>query len=258
MATDNTPIEMNPEKMTERDRARLAARRAALDLFPTYGTEAGPQTNPRFSPRRTPDAWAISNAVAQVWRQATYFSPIGDTDRFFPVYARFDNQGRLHNETGPAMEFSDGFRVYFVRGIEVGRLAVESPDQIPVALIRDCKNIEQRRILIDLYGKDKYIAGLGLKPIHRDDFGELYKAEIPGDEPLTMVKVVNSTPEPCATCGHAAKEGEMKIGQVCACGAPLKYKDYWMCVPFTVTTAREAVAWTFGKAANSYKPIRET
>lgn len=258
MATDNSPLNVDPATMTERDRARLAARRAALDLFPTYGTEAAVVQGKRFVPRSTPDAWALSNAVTQVWRQATYFSPIGDTTRFFPVVARFDEQGRLHNATGPAIEFSDGFLVFFIHGIEVGRQAIESPASIPINLIRDCKNIEQRRILIDLYGKDRYILGLGLKPIHRDDFGELYRADIPNDEPLCMVKVLNSTPEPCAKCGTVTKEIDARVGGRCDCGTPFVYKDYWMCVPFTVQTAREAVAWTFSKSAEGYRPLRET
>lgn len=252
--TDKDPLNMDPETITERDRARLAARRAAEELFPSYGTEAVPK---RFSPRGVPDAWALSHSIAAVWRQATYFSPIGDTNRFFPVSVHLDGEGRLHNESGPAMEFSDGFKVYFIRGIEVGRLAIEDPSAIPIAAIRDCKNIEQRRILIERYGRENYIKALGLKPVHKDDFGELYHATIPGDETLAMVKVMNSTPEPCG-CGRVFQD-HVILGPTCPdCGAPIHYKDYWMCVPFTVRTAREAVAWTFGKDGNTYRPQRET
>lgn len=50
-----------------------------------------------------------------------------------------------------------------------------------------------------------------------------------------MVKVVNSTPEP---------DGSMK--------------DYFLRVPPTVKTAREACAWTFGKSENDYAPMIET
>jgi hypothetical protein len=50
-----------------------------------------------------------------------------------------------------------------------------------------------------------------------------------------MVHVVNKTPEPDGS-----------------------YKDYFLCVPPTMRTAREAVAWTFGLDADAYKPLVET
>lgn len=234
LMADKSPINMNPETMTPQDRARLAARRAAEALLPAYGTEAA-KTVKTFTPRRTPDAFAIANAVVTVWRQVSYFSPKGDSEDLFPVYARFDRQGRLHCMDGPAIEFSDGFKVYFVKGIEVGEYAIHNPTAIPVEMIRDCKNIEQRRILIECYGRERYIEALKLKPIHKDDWGELYRAEIPNDEPLCMVKVVNSTPEPDGT-----------------------YKDYWLCVPPSITTARAAVAWTFQKTEETYNPKIQT
>jgi hypothetical protein len=63
----------------------------------------------------------------------------------------------------------------------------------------------------------------------------LFRKELAGDEPLVMVKVVNATPE-----------------------ADGSFKDYFLRVPPTVQTAREAVAWTFGKAADDYGPVKES
>jgi hypothetical protein len=34
--------------------------------------------------------------------------------------------------------------------------------------------------------------------------------------------------------------------------------DHWLRVPPTMRTAKEAVAWTFGQAPESYDPIVET
>ena len=50
-----------------------------------------------------------------------------------------------------------------------------------------------------------------------------------------MVEVVNSTPEP---------DGSRKT--------------YFLRVPPTITTAREAVAWTFALGAGEYRPAVET
>jgi len=223
--------------MTEIDRARLAAHRAAKALFPTYGTEAIHYRGDvaPFKPRTQPDAWALSNNVLTVWRQACYFSPIGDKSDFFPVTVHFNQTGSLHSTKGPAITFSDGLKVYFIRGIEVGELAVMRPHEIPISMIRDCKNIEQRRILIDCYGKENYISSMGLKPIHQDDWGQLFRAEIPNDEPLCMLKVVNNTPE---------KDGT--------------YKDYWLCVPSSITTAKAGVAWTWARAEQAFNPVQRS
>lgn len=234
---DTEPINVNPETMTSVDRARLAAHRAAKALFPTYGTEAVHYRGDAapFSPRRQPDPWTLSNSLLTVWRQACFFSPIGDKASFFPVTAHFNEAGLFHNTKGPAIIFSDGMKIYFIKGIEVGETAVMSPKDIPIAMIRDCKNVEQRRILIECYGKDNYIAAMGLKPIHQDDWGQLFHAEVPNDEPLCMVKVVNNTPE---------KDGS--------------YKDYWLCVPPSITTAKAAVAWTWAKDEKSFNPVQRS
>src|SRR5882672_780551 len=140
---DTEPINTDTATMTEIDRARLAAHRAAKALFPTYGTEAIHYRGDvaPFKPRTQPDAWALSNNVLTVWRQACYFSPIGDKSDFFPVTVHFNQTGSLHSTKGPAITFSDGLKVYFIRGIEVGELAVMRPHEIPISMIRDCKNI---------------------------------------------------------------------------------------------------------------------
>jgi hypothetical protein len=77
--------------------------------------------------------------------------------------------------------------------------------------------------MIERYGMARYLADSGATLIHQDELGELYRADLPGDEPLVMVKVLNSTPEPDQS-----------------------RKAYFLRVPPTLTRARDAVAWTFG------------
>jgi hypothetical protein len=88
---------------------------------------------------------------------------------------------------------------------------------------------------MERYGLDRFIGDSGARAIHRDDFGTLWRKDIPGDEPLVMVGVVNSTPE-----------------------ADGSYKDYFLRVPPSVKTAKEAVAWTCGKTAPEYAPMVES
>jgi hypothetical protein len=71
--------------------------------------------------------------------------------------------------------------------------------------------------------------------VQRDEAGVLWRIELEGDEPLVMVEVVNSTPEPDGT-----------------------HRTYWLRVPPRTRTAREGVAWTFGLEEADYVPERET
>lgn len=79
------------------------------------------------------------------------------------------------------------------------------------------------------------VGDAGAKELHRDDYGTLYRAELPGDEPLVMVKVVNSTAEPDGS-----------------------FKDYFLRVPPQTRTAREAVAWTFEHEPADYELAQQT
>jgi hypothetical protein len=67
-----------------------------------------------------------------------------------------------------------------------------------------------------------------------DDYGKLWRCELPGDEPLVMVEVVNATPEPDGTSA-----------------------TYLLRVPPTTRTAKQAVAWTFGMTADDYHPAAQ-
>jgi len=138
-----------------------------------------------------------------------------------------DNENRLHNENGPAVKFrgeNNASNVYAVHGVRVSKKVIDR--DYGVAEIESENNAEVRRVMIDLYGQSKYIVDSGAQVVHTDDFGTLYRKEIPGDEPLMMVKVVNSTQEPDGT-----------------------FKDYWIRVDPNayggLKTARAAVASTW-------------
>ena len=106
----------------------------------------------------------------------------------------------------------------------------------------------------------------GAQLLHEDDFGKLYRKEIADDEPLVMVRVLNPTPEPDGTLseqearaafGNALVDRNLsamvRIGFASRMERP-RFKEYWLRVPPTVRTAREAVAWTFDMPASKYQP----
>jgi hypothetical protein len=117
----------------------------------------------------------------------------------------------------------------------VPAFVVVRPDWITIKHIDDEQNAEVRRVMIERYGQARYLFDSGAKEIHADDFGTLYRREFQDDEPLVMVKVVNSTREPDGS-----------------------FKDYFLRVPPNVLTAREAVAWTFESEPDGYAPAVET
>ena len=107
-----------------------------------------------------------------------------------------DTEGRLHSEDSPSIAYRDGWSLWHWHGVNVSRQIIEFPETITVKQIEDEANAEVRRVMIERYGQAKYLLDSEAVEIHRDDFGTLYRKEIPQDEPLLMVKVVNSTPEP--------------------------------------------------------------
>ena len=102
---------------------------------------------------------------------------------------------RLHNATGPALD-SDIENLHFWHGVMVPEFVIMRPEFITVEHIQKEENVEVRRVMLDRYGIARYLVDSKAERIHEDEFGELYRTEIHDDEPLVMVKVLNSTQEP--------------------------------------------------------------
>jgi hypothetical protein len=79
------------------------------------------------------------------------------------------------------------------------------------------------------------LSATGERLDHDEHYGALWRRNVPGGEPIVMIEVVNSTPEPDGS-----------------------WKRYWLRVPPNMLTVREAVAWTFGLSGSEYAPVRET
>ena len=146
-----------------------------------------------------------------------------------------DAEHRLHCDDGPAVAYPDGWAIHAWHGLRVEPRLIENPETITIKEIDGESNAELRRVKIERYGRGKFVIDSGAKVIHSDDWGTLYRREMPDSEPLVMVKVVNSTREQDGSC-----------------------KSYWLRVPPGMQTARQAVAWTFGKEETTYVPQKQT
>lgn len=178
-------------------------------------------------------AWAQMDLVSSVYAFSAFEKVcfVCDNDRKVSV----DDRGRAHSDAGPAVEFPDGYELFAWHGTIVEQDIIEHPESITIKRIDSERNAEVRRVLIERYGAEKYIKDSDAYLRDADYCGNLYSKALPGDEPLVMVEVTNSTAEPDGTL-----------------------KRYFLRVPPETTTAREAVAWTFGMSEEEYFPIVET
>ena len=152
-----------------------------------------------------------------------------------PSAVRTDDRRRLHHASEPAFSWLSDIREFYIHGVHVPSYIIEQPETITITEIESERNAEVRRVMIERYGRARFLTESGAAQIHADDFGILYRKEVTGDEPIVMVKVINATPDPAGT-----------------------FKDYFLRVPPTMRTAREAVAWTFEKEADAYAPAVQT
>lgn len=145
-----------------------------------------------------------------------------------PLEIHRDEEHRLHNPDGYALKYrgeSNFCNLYKIHGVTVPESVIKKT--FTAQDIEKEENVEVRRIMLDIYGTERFIEETNAIEIHSDEFGILYKKEFEGDtEDMYVVKVVNSTPEPDGT-----------------------YKDYFLRVDPKcyggIKTARAAVASTW-------------
>jgi hypothetical protein len=152
-----------------------------------------------------------------------------------PVQLHRDNVGRLHHGGGPALFYPDGWGLHAWRGMPIPPELTTTLHELTAEQIRVETNAEIRRVMLEHFGFERYLRDSAARELHRDEWGTLWRVELPRDEPLVMVEVTNATPEPDGT-----------------------RRTYFLRVPPTTRTAHEAVAWTFGLSPQEYAPLEQT
>jgi hypothetical protein len=180
---------------------------------------------------------SLVDGIAGVARSAGWWWPYERvailTER--PTAVHRDNLGRLHHGDGPALSYPDGWGLHAWRGMPIPAAVAQLLPHLTVEQIRAEDNAEIRRVMLEHFGYDRYLRASGAREVHRDETGILWHVDLPGDEPLVMVEVVNATPEPDGT-----------------------RRTYFLRVPPSTRTARAGVAWTFGLTEEEYRPLRQT
>jgi hypothetical protein len=154
-----------------------------------------------------------------------------------------DVENRLHSTDGPALAYPDGWAIWAIHGVVVPKRVVTDSRSLGIEEIAHEPDLAVRRLMLERFGYERFVRQAGLKPVQADHFGRLYRLDPgqlgnpyrPATEPIALVEVVNATPEPDRT-----------------------RRRYFLCVPPTVRSAHEAVAWTFGMSTSEYRPVVES
>lgn len=141
----------------------------------------------------------IINPLKELAKHIGWWTPLTDIVilQHKPLEIHRDEEGILHNTNGPAIKYrgnSDLCNIYRVHGVAVTKNIIDR--NFNANDIENETNVEVRRVMIDLYGEQKFLMETKTEEVHSDDFGTLYRKELEDDEDIYMVKVVNSTPEP--------------------------------------------------------------
>lgn len=146
-----------------------------------------------------------------------------------PQLIHIDANGRLHAPDGPALRYGDGCKVYAWKGILLPARVIEQRDHIDVHSIEAAHDPQIRRCMIDIMTPQRFIEQGGAYRVAQDETGILWRQRWRW-EAWAAVEVVNGTPEPDGS-----------------------HKHYFLQVPPTVRTPREAVAWTYGLSERHYR-----
>ncbi len=222
-----------PATMQERMQSRLHLLNGAwgpwVEVMGDFLMRLGVQFPPQLVQKI--NCWLRIAAQCQRWLPCAKLAIL--TER--PRLLQSDAAGRLHSMDGPALAYHDGLELYAVHGVHVPAVVITNPERIAPAMIDNTNNAEVRRIMLERFGFARYLRIGNATRVDRDHTGTLWRKEIPGEEPLVMVEVVNSSPEPDGS-----------------------FKTYFLRVPPNCGHAREAVAWTFDLEGRQYLPQVET
>jgi len=85
-----------------------------------------------------------------------------------PTKIVINDQNLLHNESGPAIEYADGYKIYCLEGRWFPEVVVMDPHLITPAMVEGEQNAEKRRIILQRYGYEKYFFDAKCEVIDQD------------------------------------------------------------------------------------------
>ena len=147
-----------------------------------------------------------------------------------PTKITRDEQNRLHNQTGYAIEWADGYGQYWYHGVSVTEKIIKTPERLTKKDWSNKKNAEVRRVIQKVM--PDFAKKIGGKVIDKSKQAELLEVELPEDS---------------ERIAHYIKVKDTSTKRV-----------YYLRTPPTITSADESLAWTFGVESKDYKLEQES
>lgn len=147
-----------------------------------------------------------------------------------PLHIKKDDEGLLHCEDGPAIEYADGFTVYAWHGQRIPKEWIEDKENLKPETALTWPQIEQRRAAAEILGWNNVLKQLPTKVIDKDadpEIGELIEVDIPEIGTEWFLRVL------CGTGREFAIPVDKDAG---------------------FKTALDANAWTYGMDAKEFMP----
>lgn len=136
-----------------------------------------------------------------------------------PTAIRFDDQGRLHCETGPSIEYEDSFGIYSWHGVKIPKEWITSRETLTPQIALSWVNMAQRSAACEIVTWARILRELDANVIDTDE------------DPMIGTLVEVNIPD-------VGKEKFLKV--ICGTG-----REFAIPVPPTMTKALDANAWTF-------------
>jgi hypothetical protein len=187
----------------------------------TFARDVAGVWYPRMWSRRL-DGWAKAARACSLWWPFERLCVISER----PAGHRWDEAGRLHDASSPAVLFRDGTGAHAWHGAWVPGNWITAPDTVDPHEVLNLSYAERRAAGIAILGWARMVAGLAPRTIDRHPdpmIGELLEVDIP----------------------RAGRARFLKVR--CATG-----RDFLLCVPRELPTALAANAWTYGLTPDEY------
>jgi len=156
-----------------------------------------------------------------------------------PKYIHRDESNRLHCKDRYAIKWDDGYALSYWHGVKVPDKLVHFPEEITHEDIKKETNAEIRRCYQEAFGDDRFAELLGVVTLEKttDRVGkELFLKETKDPDPAINEKIKYIVVSDTST-----------------------ERQYYLCVPPNIQSAREGLAWTGWKGSwEEYNPVIET
>lgn len=120
-----------------------------------------------------------------------------------PTKLDVDEQGRLHCANGPAIEYADGWKLYFWHGVNIPEDWIENKENLDVSIPLTWDNVDQRTAAAEIIGWDKVLDKLNSKVIDKDpdpEIGELIEVDLPGSPKERFLRAKCGTGKTICLC----------------------------------------------------------